>query len=425
MTKATNKALKLKTLATIALGVAAFGFNATPQGQFGFAQAQAQSEGVRPEVGKILKDAGGLIKAGKYKEALSKVHEAEGVSGRNGTENYYIEATRVAAASGAGDADAMVKGFEAMKASGKLGTADQLKMMESIAGTYLRNRDNAKALSWAQRYFKEGGTSASMKQVLTSAQFQSGDMGSIIKDTQDEITADEKAGRTPSMDKLNLLLSAALKKGDSAAEGFAVERLLNYYPRKELWAQVLGGLQSKKGFSDRFNLDILRLKLATGNLKDANDYFEMAQLSAQAGYPEEGKLVVEKGMAAGILGQGAEGARHKRLLDLLNKRITDGKATLTETERAASEAKDGNAQVSLGLAYAFRGEAAKGAKIIADGIEKGSLKRPEDAKLYLGMAQSMAGDSTKAAATWRSVKGTDGSAELARLWVIQTRGAKR
>ncbi|MBY0236595.1 MAG: hypothetical protein K2W93_16565, partial [Burkholderiaceae bacterium] len=87
--------------------------------------------------------------------------------------------------------------------------------------------------------------------------------------------------------------------------------------------------------------------------------------------------------------------------------------------------KDGNAQISLGLAYAFQGAAAKGAKIIAEGIEKGNLKRPEDAKLYLGLAQSMAGEGSKATATWRTVKGADGSAELARLWIIQTRGGKR
>lgn len=426
MTKATHKALKLnKTLAAMALGLVAFGFNATPQGQFGFAQAQAQAEGVRADVGKHLKDASALIKSGKYKEALAKVRDAEGVNGRNATENYAIEGMRVAAASGAGDADSMVKGFEAMKASGKLGAADQLRMMEAIAGTYLRNKDNAKALSWAQRYFKEGGNSPTMKQVLTNAQFLSGDMSAIIKETSEDIAADEKAGRAPSKDKLNLLLSAAQKKGDSAAEGLAVEKLLNFYPSKELWAQVLGGLQAKKGFSDRFNLDVLRLKLATGNLKDGNDYFEMAQLSAQAGYPEEGKMVVEKGMAAGLLGQGAEGARHKRLLDLLNKRIAEAKDALPVTEKAANEAKDGNAQVSLGLAYAFQGAAAKGAKIIAEGIEKGNLKRPEDAKLYLGLAQSMAGEGSKATATWRTVKGADGSAELARLWIIQSRGSKR
>lgn len=415
----------LKTVVAVAVGVLALTLNSAPGAEFGFSQARAQ-EGVRKEVGTPLTEASKLYKAGKYREALAKVRDAEGVSSRTAAENNAIEGMRVAAASGAGDADSMVKGFEALKASGKLGQAQQLNMMESIAGTYLRNKDNAKALSWAQRYFKEGGNSAGMKQVMSNAQFLSGDMSATIRDTMEEIAADERAGRAPPKDKLNLLLFAAQKKGDAGAESLATEKLLNFYPDPKLWAQILGSLPQKKGFAtDRFQLDLYRLRLATGNMREANDYMEMAQLAAQSGVPEEGKKVVDKGLAAGVLGQGAEGARHKRLADLMVKKIGENKAAVAANEKAAQEAKDGNAFITLGLENAFGGDAKKGAAQIEEGISKGSLKRPEDAKLYLGLAYFLGGDNTKAQAAWRSVKGTDGSAELARLWSIHARSAKR
>ena len=156
-------------------------------------------------------------------------------------------------------------------------------------------------------------------------------------------------------------------------------------------------------------------------MREANDYMEMAQLAAQAGVPEEGKQVVDKGIAAGVLGQGAEGARHKRLADLMVKKIGENKAGAAANEKAAEQAKDGNALVTLGLANAFGGDAKKGASQIEDGIAKGNLKRPEDAKLYLGLAYHLGGDHAKAQAAWKSVKGTDGSADLARLWIIQSR----
>ncbi len=417
---------RLKTVVAAAVGALALALGSAPDGHLGLSQASAQADSVRPEVGKHLRDASNFIKAGKYKEALGKVRDAEGVANRTAAENYNIEGMRVAAASGASDADSMVKGFEAMKASGKVGQAEQLRMMESIAGTYLRNKDNGKALNWAQRYFKEGGSSATMKQVLTNAQFLSGDMAATIKDTTEEINADERAGRTPSMDKLNLLLTAALKKGDANAEAMATEKLLNYYPRKELWAQVLGSLPQKKSFAaDKYQLDLSRLRLATGNMRGVDDYMEMAQLAAQAGVPEEGKQVVDKGVAANVLGQGAEGARHKRLADLMVKKIADAKAAAAVNEKAAQEAKDGNAFVTLGLASAFGGNSKKGAEQIEQGIAKGNLKRPEDAKLYLGLAYFLGGDVAKAQAAWKTVKGTDGSAELARLWGIYARAAKR
>ncbi len=411
----------LKTMVAVAVGALALSLNGAPGAGFGFSQASAQ-ESVRKEVGVPLTEASRFVKAGKYKEALAKLRDAEAVGGRTAGENNAIEGVRFSAAMGANEPDTMARSFEALKGAGKLSQAQQLQYMEAIAGTYLRGKDNGKALTWAQRYFKEGGNSATMKQVLQNAQFLSGDMTGTIKDTLEEIAADERAGKTPSRDKLNLLLFAAQKKGDVNAESVATEKLLNYYPDPKLWAQILGSLPQKKSFAtDKYQLDLYRLRLATGNMREANDYMEMAQLAAQAGYPEEGKQVVDKGMAAGVLGQGAEGARHKRLADLMVKKIAENKAAAAANEKAAEEAKDGNAFVTLGLSTAFGGDVKKGVSQIEQGIAKGNLKRPEDAKLYLGLAYYLGGDSAKAISSWKTVKGTDGSADLARLWIIQAR----
>ncbi|MDI4632054.1 hypothetical protein J7U46_03235 [Pelomonas sp. V22] len=418
--------MKLKTLAAVAVGAAAFVIGATPEGGVGFAQAQAQAEGVRPEVGKHLKDAQALIKATKYKEALAKVRDAEGVAGRNATENATIEQMRMAAASGAGDADQVVKGFEALKAAGKIDAASQVRTMETIAGTYLRAGNSAKALEWANKYFAAGGASPAMKQVQLNAQVKSGDMATVLKDAMADLKADEAAGRMPSKDKLDLAHFAALKQKDNAAVALIEEKKLNFYPTKEMWTQVLAGLTQKKYFSDKYTLDVYRLKLVTGNISKADDYMEMAQLAAQAGYPDEGKKIVEKGIAAGVLGQGAEGARHKRLADLLGKKIADAKAASAEAEKVASESKDGTPLVSLGLATAFRGDTLKGTQLIKSAIDKG-VKSTEDANLYLGLAYYNGGEIGKAQAAWKAAsRGSSNNAasELARLWVIQTRGAK-
>lgn len=404
--------MKLKTLVAVAASTMLIAM--------GSAQAQ-----VRPEVGKHLQAASALIKSGKYKEALAKVREADAVSGTTAAENQAIEGMRVAAASGAGEADEMVKGYESLKAAGKLGGAQQLQMMESIAGTYLRAGNGAKALDWSNKYFAAGGNSAGMKQVQTQAQLRSGDMGAVLKDTLADVQADEKAGRVPSRDKLNLLAYAADKKGDRAAGAMATEKLLAYYPSKELWAQILSELPRKKGFSQRFNLDVLRLKLATGNMRNAAEYEEMAQLAAAGGFPEEGKMVVDKAIASGALGQGDGAARAKRLSEFLAKKIGEAKAAEGEAVAAAKATRDGEGLVNLGLAKAFRGEAAAGVALIEEAISRDKLKRPDDAKLYVGLAWWVGGDTNKALAAWRGVKGTDGSGELARLWTIQARSSKK
>ncbi len=410
--------MTLKTVVAVAVGVLALSLNGAPGAEFGLSQAQAQ-ETVRKEVGAPLGEASKLVKAGKYKEALAKLRDAEAVGGRTAGENNAIEGVRFSAAMGAGDADTMARSFDVLKP--KLAGPQQLQYMEAIAGTYLRAGNAAKTLDWAGKYFAAGGTSPSVKQMQQQAQFKSGDMTAVLKDTLAEVQADEKAGRVPSQDKLNLVLYAAQKKGDGATEAYAVEKLLNHYPRKELWAQVVGGLQSKKGFAPRFGLDVYRLQLATGNLRGADDYMEMAQLAAQAGYPDEGKKIVEQGLAANVLGQGAEGARHKRLLDLMVKKSAEAKADAVNAEKSAAAAKTGDELVKLGLSRVFAGDKAGGLKLVEDGIAKGNFTRADDVKLYQGLAYYNAGETSKAQAAWRAVKGTDGSADLARLWLVQSR----
>ena len=214
------------------------------------------------------------------------------------------------------------------------------------------------------------------------------------------------------------MLNAALKLGDNNTYVYTVEKLVTYYPKKEYWVDLLSRMQRKPNFSDRLALDSYRLSLATGSMSAANDFIEMAQLALQAGYPAEAKQVVDKGFATNVLGQGAEGERHKRLRDLVTRKLDEAKAQEVDGLKQAQADKAGDALVTVGMNQVFAGQAAKGLPLMQQGIAKGNLKRPEDAKLHLGIAQLLSGDAAKAQATFKGVGGTDGTADLARLWSL-------
>jgi hypothetical protein len=383
--------------------------------------AHAQS-GLRPEIGKPLQAAHDLIKAGKYREALAKVREADAVGAKNANETQTLERMRLAAASGAGDADTAARAFDAL--GGALSGPDKLRTIESIAGTYYRSKEYGKALQWYQRYFKEGGTSATNRTLMIQTQYLSGDLAGASKELMAEIQAAERNGAVPAEDRINLLMNAAVKQHDIAGETFALERLVTYYPKKEYWVTLLSRMQRKPNFSDRLALDTYRLSLATGSMTAANDYSEMAQLALQAGSGAEAKQVIDKGFAAGILGTGPEAERHKRLRDLVNKRVAEAKAGEADNEAQALEAKDGNDLVAIGMNKVYEGQKAKGLAMMQQGIAKGGLKRPEDAKLHLAIAQLMAGENAKAQSTLKTVSGNDGTADLARLWSLYAKRAK-
>jgi len=383
--------------------------------------AALAQESVRPEVGKPLQAAQELIKSQRYKEALAKVHDAEAAGARNANETFLIERMRLAAAAGAGDTDTAAHSFDAISSSGRVSATDRQRMLESIAAGYYRQGQYAKSMQWTQRYFKEGGSNPAFRTMLIQSQYQSGDYAGASRELMGEIQASERSGTPPAEDRLKLLLNAATKTGDNNAYVYAMEKLVTYYPKKEYWVDLLSRMQRKPSFSDRLSLDTYRLSLATGSMTAPADFMEMAQLALQADLPTEGKQVVDKGFAIGALGAGPEAERHKRLRDLVAKRLGEGQAARAEDERQANAAKTGDALVSAGMDLVYSGEAARGVTLIQQGIAKGGLKRPEDAKLHLGIAQLAAGDKAKAQTTFKTVQGADGTMDLARLWALYAR----
>ena len=223
------------------------------------------------------------------------------------------------------------------------------------------------------------------------------------------------------MSKLQTAFDAAVAQSKSLTERPDNSTLLKIYG---LYKQATAGDNSEKkpGFSDRLGLDVYRLQLATGNLTTTSDYMEMAQLAIQAGYAAEAKKAINDGFTVGALGKGAEADRHKRLRDLAEKRVAEAQKTAisAQDETDATAAKDGNAQVVLGEKLFAAGQTSRGVSLMEAGIKKGGLRRPEDAKLHLGLAQIQMGQKAKGIQTLKTVQGTDGVADLARLWIIFT-----
>ena len=78
--------------------------------------------------------------------------------------------------------------------------------------------------------------------------------------------------------------------------------------------------------------------------------------------------------------------------------------------------KDGNALVRIGLAYTAMGQYDKGIALIEQGIAKGGLRNPTTPSCTWAWRYLRAGNKTAAAQAFRKVTGTDGAADLARLW---------
>jgi hypothetical protein len=396
----------MKTLRALTLALAA-------AGTLGLAAA----EGVRPEVGKPLQQAADLLRAGKAREALAKAQEADAVGGKTVAEQVTIDRMKAAAAQRAGDVPAAIQALEAVHA--KVGGAEAGQLAEQLASAYAQQRNNAKATEWLNKALQAGNNSASVKQLQAYLQSSGGDYTAIARDSAAAVAAAEQAGKRPDEGELLRLADAQQRTGNGSGYIGTLEKLLFNYPKKDYWNAYLARLPRKPGFGDRFALDVLRLRLAVGTLAKTDDYMEMAQLSLQAGLPAEARRIVEQGFKAGALGSGPEAARHQRLRDLAVKQEGEQKAGLAKQAGEAAGYKDGEGLVKVGSAYVSLGEVDKGIALIEQGIAKGGLKHPDDARLRLGLAQ-LQSPRAKASAqqTLHGVKAHDGAADIARLWSL-------
>lgn len=374
----------------------------------------AHAQGVRPEVGRPLQQAADAFKAKRFADAMAKVREAENAPNKTSNEQSLIDRMKTSVALSSGDVGAM----QQLLSGGKLAANQQLPMIQGIANAYYNQRDFGNAAQWYQRYLKEGGTDASVRTLLVQSYYQSGDCGAVSRALGGSL---DDASKAPSEEQLGMLGSCYQRTKDNNGYVAVLEKLATYYPKRQYWADLLARVQTKKGFSERLQLDVYRLKLASGLLSTPTDYMEMAQMALGDDYPAEAKKVVDAGYASKTLGTGPDAARQQRLLDLANKRVAENQATLAKDEKDAADDRDGNRLVAVGFNYVTYGQAAKGIALMEQGIKKGNLRQPEDAKLHLGEAYLIAGQKQKALAAFKSVGGNDGTADLARLWALQAR----
>ncbi|OBV40512.1 tetratricopeptide repeat protein [Janthinobacterium psychrotolerans] len=398
-------------LAHLGLVMAAIGFTAaTPV--IGLGSLAYAADTVRAEVGKPLQEAQKLTSAGKNKEALAKLREADNVSGKTAFESYQIERVRASAAAGAGDNATAIKAFEAVINSGRLSAAEAPKFTQGLAGMYYRAKDWPNAITWFKRSLKDRDDQQT-RDYLIQAYYSSGNYAEAAKELQ------SKGGNSEA--SLQMLANIQLKQNDKAGYVSTLEKLATSYPKSSYWADLLNRVSGKPGFSQRLGLDVQRLRLANGLFTKPSEYMELSQLALQAGNPGEALSIIDQGYKKGVLGTGADAARHQRLKDLALKTQAELKANAAKSEAEYVKNKDADALSKLGFALVYDGQADKGLGLMNDAVKMGTAKYPEEAKLHLGIAYIHAGKKANANTALKTVKGTDGAADLARYWTLMNK----
>lgn len=417
--------------ARLALMLAAIGLNAAPalmhsasaQNKDAAAAAQPPADSVRPELFKLLDPAQikPLMDAKNYGEVKNRVTQAEAVQNRTPYENYVLNRMKLSLATATNDEAGQTAALEAILASGKLPATDQANFTQALAGTYYNAKNYPKAIEWYTQFqTKFPQQAASVNAPLVRSYYLSGDYATATKLLRPMIEAADQAGKAPASEDLRMFASAANKVKDDAGYLYGLEKLAAYYPTDDYWTDVISrGVFRRPGFNQEvFVTDALRLQFAAVQKMSPEGYADLAELALKDGFPTEAKKVVDAGFAAGVLGTGGNAAKDKQLRDRANKEAANDAKNIASGEASAAKSKTGAGLVNLGWAYVSMDQFDKGIGFIEQGIAKGGLKSPDEAKLRLGMAYAAAGRKDQAIKTFETVKGSGGASDLAKYWIL-------
>ena len=387
--------------------------------------AEAPTNVVRPEVGKPLLEAQTLINEKKLPQAKEKLMAANSVPDKTPYENYVISRVSLSAAIIEDDAPTaekmLTQVLEMSKDTTWLKPEESLQLMQAVGIVHYRVKSYAPAAEWMERYVKAGGLDATAKTLRVQALFLGGNYPRAIAVVSEENAQTLKDGKVPPVGYLEILAQSYDKLKDNENYVRAFEMLVKYHPKKEYWQSLVNRLWAKPDLASRLQLDVFRLANQTGTLQETNDYLEYVDFAQKAGYSAEALKAYDQGAAAGLLATGANAAAHAKLrAKLVQESEQDRKNANTEATNAAKK-PDGTSMIRVGMNLVGLGQTDKGLELMEKGIAKGGLKRPEDARLDLGIAYTMAGQTEKAAQIFATVSGKEGLDELGRYWILAIR----
>ncbi len=405
----------------LALPVAAQSTAGAPQVA---ASAPEPAPTVRPEIGNFLIEAQRLLADNKNKEAAEKLVAAEAVPNRTAYEAHILALLKGALGAATNDIDMSVQQYELASQGPWLKQADKVARVKIIASLYYNAKNYAKAIEWTGKYRQTGGDDPSLQVVLAQSYYLSADYANAAT-TLDGIVAQTIAtGKVPAEMQLKLLADSRQRLKDPAGYTSAIETLVQHYPSQANWRTLMSGLWAKPQLSNRLQLDVFRLQLASAGLSDESDYIEMATFALQDGSAIEAGKLLEQGFAAGVLVAGDKTGELQRLSDKVNKAAAEDRNTLDKDVARASALPDGFALFNYGHSAFQLGQTERGIGLMEQALTKGIARNADLARLRLVAAYAKLDQRDKANALLTALSGKTeplGMEDCVRYWKLLLR----
>jgi len=233
-----------------------------------------------------------------------------------------------------------------------------------------------------------------------------------LKNVETAISMHETAGKLPKEQWYNLARFLYFDKDDFDSALDVLNTLLIYYPKKQYWVQASHLYGEKK--DDKRQLALMEAAYEQGLLDRSSEMVSMAYLYLNAEVPYFAGSVMERGFEDELVD---DKSKNYELAGSAWAQAREVAKSIPMMEKAAAKSDEGELYVRLGNVYLDGDQFSKAADAVQKGLDKGGVKRPDQARLVLGMSYFNMGEYTKARRAFRDAGKDERSAKYSQQWL--------
>ena len=248
--------------------------------------------------------------------------------------------------------------------------------------------------------------------LLANGYYQLQDYDKSLSNIQIAIDREESAGKVPKEQWYNLARFIHFDRDNFREALNVLELLIMYYPKKQYWVQASHLYGEEK--DEARQLALLEATYEQNLLDRSQDIVLISQLYLQAEVPYPAARAMEKGLADDIV---EKESKNYELAGVAWRQAQEVTKSLPMLEAAASKSEKGELYARLGNVYLDVDKNKEAVEALKRGLDRGGVKRPDQARLALGMAYFNLGDFNAARRAFREARKDKRARSYADQWL--------
>ena len=289
----------------------------------------------------------------------------------------------------------------------------EINTLYTVAQLYFLQENWQKGIEALNTWMSVTDTpSTSAYVLLANGYFQLKDYDKSLTNIQIAIDREEAAGKLPKEQWYNLARFIHFDRDNYRAALDILEILIMYYPKKQYWVQASHLYGEEK--DEARQLALLEATYEQNLLDRGQDIVLIAQLYLNAEVPFSAAMAMEKGLADDLV---EKESKNYELAGVAWRQAQEVEKSLPMLEAAAAKSEKGELFARLGNVYLDVDKNKQAVEALRKGLDRGGVKRPDQARLALGMAYFNLGDFNAARRAFREARKDQRARSYADQWL--------